>query len=150
MHFAQVNQSTDIVYAVTPDLNWDPRQGGGAPGCLYVPVQSQDENLIGKKYEGGQFVSVEPPKRTLLNYEEWLYTWTPDEWDIVRTAVREGTYNGNAIPQQARRRLQQFHDAVSVTASIDVSSQRYSDILDQFVAVGFITAQRKAELVSGV
>lgn len=151
-HWAQIRDADNVVVSVTPDLSFNPNteDPNPIPGMSFQPVAFQDFSLMGRVWNGTGYDDPPAVFRTLLNYQEWTETWTEDEWDTLRIAIRDNIYNGNPIPEAFRKRLNKWHDAIRVTNSIDVQGAMYDDLLTRFVNAGFITAQRKAELQAGI
>jgi hypothetical protein len=151
-YWAQIRDSDSVVVGVAPNLSFNPNteDPNPIPGMSFQPLAFQDDSLMGKVWNGVGYDDPPVIPRTLLNYEEWVGTWTEDEWDELRVAIRDNTYNDNPIPAAFRKKLNRWHDAIRVTNSVDVKASAYSDLLDRFVSVGFITSSRKAELQEGV
>lgn len=151
-YWAQIRDLDNVVVSATPNLSFDPNteDPNPIPGMSYQPLAFQDFGLIGKIWNGTGYDDPPAVLRTLLDYREWVETWTEDEWDTLRVAIRDNTYNSNPIPDAFRKKLNRWHDAIRVTNSVDVQAPAYGDLLDRFVSVGFITVQRKAELQAGI
>lgn len=151
-HWAQIEDVTGEVVSVTPNLTYDPNTANPNPiaGMIYQPLPFQDFSYIGKIWNGTGYDDPPPQYRTLLDYSEWVHTWTRQEWRTLRVAIRDGVYGGNPIPDAFLDRLNQWHDAIRVTNSIDVLAAEYDELLDRFVGVGFIDAVRKSQLQQGI
>ena len=97
--------------------------------------------------------------RYILELSEWVDSWTEAEWENLQGAAFERGYaldwpghplDGVTAPQNVQRRLRQLFDAIKLTNSFDVQSEKAYQFYDYLTSKNFTTAARQVELQAGV
>lgn len=147
MRCARINNGTVIgiiVASVEEGQDYD-------PDSTWVDVTNNNDVNIGWLYNGVDFTAPPPGPivyRTVLSHQEWVNTWTPEEWKSLNDAA-----NGTSVPpvsQEVSDTISQFLASVSASNSIDVASTQADTDYNYLEANGFISADRKAELQRGI
>ena len=134
----------------------------GTEGVDWLDMQPYPQGGIGWVWDGATLSPAPAPApvtRYLLDLGEWTATWTEDEWENLQGAAYERGYtvdwpghplDGNTVPKGTQRRLRQLFDAIKLTNSFDVRSDKADQFYNYLESVSFIDAARKDELQAGV
>lgn len=147
-----------VVYAV---INADSGAPYGTENADWVDMAPYPYAGIGWIWDGNTLERPTPTSETryVLTMDEWVGTWTQDEWENLQGAAYERGYtvdwtghplDGQTVPKGTQRRLRQLFDAITLTNSFDVISDKANAFYGYLESVQFIDSARRAELQSGV
>ena len=126
----------------------------------FVDVTSRPEVQVGWAYDAETdtftFVEVEPEKRLYLSQAEWIGTFTPTEWEdsqngsVVKGYIINEEEVTDSVRQQWRQYLDVISSVISETKVVDLQSKVVNDYYTFLVENGYITEERKNELLEGI
>lgn len=153
--------ATPDEYAVYAVIVADSGAPYGSQGEDWIDLAPYPYSGIGWVWDGSTLERPTPisEPRYVLNMAEWVGTWTNDEWENLQGAAYERGYtvdwtghplDGQTVPKGTQRQLRQLFDAITLTNSFDVLSDRAQVFYGYLETVSFITSARRVELQSGV
>lgn len=106
------------------------------PGQLHLDRSADPDgtSYMGRRWNGAAFVSA-PPR---LSRNEFMNLFTPQEWGQAK-AARKDSPNADY-----------WWDQYDTAIDVDMADPRVSSGLDVFVALGVLTPERKAQILSWV
>jgi len=100
---------------------------------------------VGYTYIGGVFSAPSAPPavaRKVLTAQEWVATWTPDEYRTMKSDALLDTTEG--------KELDQLLDQVKAGVAIDLNSALVTPLYDFLETEEYITPERRTELTAGI
>ena len=122
----------------------------------FVDVTSRPEVQVGWAYDAETdtftFVEVEPEKRLYLSQAEWIGTFTPSEWEESQNGSQIPGFviNGTEVTKEIRQQWRMDIDMILVGQTVDLQSKVVNDYYAFLVQNGYITEERKNELLEGI
>ena len=120
----------------------------------FVDITSRPEVACGWVYdaETDTFVAGDPKKRLDLSLAEWIATFTPSEWEEAQNGSQIPGFviNGTEVTKEIRQQWRVDIDMILVGQTVDLQSKVVNDYYTFLVQNGYITEERKNELLEGI
>lgn len=100
---------------------------------------------VGYTYSNGNFSAPSAPPavaRKVLSAQEWVATWTPEEWRTMKSDATLDSAEG--------KELDQLLDQVKSGVAIDLDSTLVVPLYDFLETESYITPERREELTAGI
>ena len=130
-------------------------RGYGVEGTDWVDMAKMPPRA-GKGWDSDGSTATAPVRpatyRTKLAYDEWVNTFSQDEWEELQDSayIKDHVFNSVAVPEGQRRRLRLFFDAMKARSEIDIKASGPNKFYGFLVTWGYIDSPRRAELQQGI
>lgn len=122
----------------------------------FVDVTSLPEVQVGWGYdaENDTFTENEQvsPLRKSLTRAEWINTFTPDEWEETQNGshIPGFVINGTEVTKEIRQQWRIDIDMILSEETVVLDSKEVTEYYAFLVENGYITIERKGELLEGI
>ncbi len=105
---------------------------------LMIEISEYDESIMGKKWENGQFVAVEAPKRKQLTRYEFRSQFTFEEQVAITLAAKSDVV------------IEVFMKSMEVAEAVNLDYPETAQGLTYLVKSGLITQEKMDNILKGV